>query len=127
MYVGLILVLLVCLPCLLPVCVLSCLPALPVFLFARLLPARAMACPRAFSLARLSAGLPAYWDVAPGAASSGNWHSRRAKHAVEELRARRRTAGAVRRERCSEVDFDLLEEGRTEETVSCSERAIRGD
>ena len=69
---------------LLPACGLSCLPALPVFLFARLLPARAMACPRAFLLARLSAGLPAYWDTAPGAASSGNWHSRPAKHAVEE-------------------------------------------
>ena len=69
---------------LLPACVLSCLPALSVFLFARLLPARAMACPRALLLARLSAGLPAYWDMSPGAASSGNWHSRRAKRAVEE-------------------------------------------
>ena len=68
-----------------------------------------MACPRAFLLARLSAGLPAYWDMTPGAASSGNWHSRWAKHA--KSRARRRTAGAARRECCSEVDFDLLEEG----------------
>ena len=43
-----------------------------------------MACPRAFLLARLSAGLPAYWGMTPGAASSGNWRSRRAKRAVEE-------------------------------------------
>ena len=33
----------------------------------------------------------------------------------------------ARRECCCEVHFDLLEEGRTEETDSCPEHAIRGD
>ena len=72
LYVGLFLVLLVCSP-------VACLRAVPppVFLFAR-----AMACPRAFFLACV--GLPAYWDMTLGAASSGNWRSRPAKHAVEE-------------------------------------------
>ena len=116
--------------CLVPVCapafLLACLFAgllvllvcSPVACLRAVLPA----CPAcfAFLLVRLSADLPAYWDMTPGA-SSGNWHSRRAKHAVEE------DAESRRRECCSEVDFDLLEEGGTEETVSRPERAIRGD
>ena len=72
LFAGL-LVLLVCSPV---ACPRAVLPALPVFLFARLLPVRAMACPRV--------GLPAYWDMTAGAASSGNWRSRPAKNAVEE-------------------------------------------
>ena len=69
------------LACCLPACCPACLPCLLSCLLA-LLRAR-MACPRAFLLIRLSAGLLGY-DPGTGAASGGNWHSRRAKHAVEE-------------------------------------------
>ena len=78
LYISLFLVLFVCSP------LRATLPAWSAFLFARLLPGQAMVCPRAFLLVRLSAGLMAYWDIAPRATSSGNWHSRPAKHTVEE-------------------------------------------
>ena len=102
----------------LPSCATACLPGAccaPAFLLACCLPAR---CPASlpclfscFLACFLSACFLACASVCrpAGLLGYGPWSCFTRWNA--ESRARRRTAGAVRRECCSEVDFHLLEEG----------------